>query len=124
MRLARHASLGRLASLMMLPAAVLFLPLGAGSADCAAPYLRIGEGNQAPVLTRDSSVTIEGRAFVDGCDDQPDQPAWGCSASREEEEVPSTDVALIVRQGTRHWDLGSEGAGLAADNELGQITWK
>lgn len=78
------------------------------------------------MLTRDSSVTIEGRAFVDGCDDQPDQPAWGCSASREEEEeeVPSTDVALIVRQGTRHWDLGSEGAGLAADNELGQITWE
>ncbi len=115
------------ASLLILLTATALWPVDPGSADCASPYLQIGD-NPRPVLSPDFSVTVAGRAFVKGCNDQP--APLGCSASREEEEeeeeeeVPSTDVALIVRQGTRHWDLGSEDAGLAADNELGQITWK
>ena len=111
----------RLASLLILLTATALWPVDPGSADCASPYLQIGD-NPRPVLSPDFSVTVAGRAFVKGCNDQP--APLGCSTSREEEEVPSTDVALIVRQGTRHWDLGSEDAGIAATNELGQITWE
>ncbi len=52
------------------------------------------------------------------------QPAWGCSTPDEgETSAPMQDVTLVIRQGSRDWELASEDAGTAADNKLGHISW-
>ncbi len=67
--------------------AIAFAPLGSASADCANPYLFVGDGEDRPVLTTDSPVTIEGRAFVDGCNDTGTSSALsGCSPSKDPEK--------------------------------------
>jgi hypothetical protein len=107
--------------------ATAVLPVAGAEASCAAPYLQVGEFEQRPVLEAGSSVTVEGRAFVDGCNDSGGVAVVGCIAIPEEEtdtEAAMSDVTLSLRQGPRRYDLGTEDAGLAEDNELGQITWE
>lgn len=95
------------------------------SASCASPYLQVAEDSAAPpVLGRGDRVTVEGRAFVDGCDDTGAATAWGCSTDEGESEQPMRDVQLRLRQGGRTWQLGSEDAGTTDDNRLGQISWR
>lgn len=52
--------------------ALLPVPLSPASASCPAPYL---EGTEGLVMERGAAATIEGRSFVDGCQD-----SMNCSA--------------------------------------------
>lgn len=95
------------------------------SASCASPYLELPGSHAArPVLVRGSSVTVEGRAFVDGCNDTGGSDAWGCSSDDGETVLPLEGVTLRIRQGQREWELGSEDAGRAEDNKLGHVSWE
>lgn len=99
-------------------------PTWDASASCAAPYLQMADTSAGtPVLVRGSSITVEGRAFVDGCNDGGSSDAWGCSSDEGEAEVPMDDVTLRIRQGQREWELGTEDAGTADGNRLGHVAW-
>lgn len=107
-------------------AGFLLAPLGGVSASCAAPYLQMHDGRERPTLNATDAVTVEGRAFVDGCSDGETQSVvWGCSVSSSEggEEAPMSDIVLSIRQGARTFDVAVEDAGVAANNTLGQVTW-
>ena len=111
--------------LVLLLGAVLPWPGGTASAQCAAPWLYVGDREQRrPAISKDDPVTVEGRGVVDGCDDGTGQDVLGCTVDEPEAEVPMTDVTLSIRQGDRSWRLGTEDAGRAEDGELGHITWK
>jgi hypothetical protein len=98
-------------------------PAERAAASCAAPSLQIGDDTQRRVtIATSATVTVEGRGFVDGCDDSGGQTEWGC-ASDDVTQAPSRDVGLSIRQGAQRWDLGSADAGTAEDNRLGQVTW-
>jgi hypothetical protein len=92
------------------------------AASCAAPYLKT---NDMMVLERGTTVSVEGRAFVDGCQDTGScTEQLGCShCDYGEEETPLNDVPLTLVQGERRWQLGEADAGKASDNRLGWVTW-
>jgi len=118
----RHKRLGLAAALLV---TVAPWPSWQASASCAGPYLKTpGSRAAPPVLVRGSSNTIEGRAFVDGCNDTGGSDAWGCSSDEGETESPMEDIMLTIRQGQRKWQLGSEDAGNADDNKLGHVSWE
>jgi hypothetical protein len=98
-----------------------FPELGA-AASCAAPYLKVEDES---VLQRGTTATVEGRAFVEGCQDAGScTEQFGCShCDYGPEEAPLTDVRLTLVQGERRWRLGEADAGRASDNELGWVTW-
>ncbi len=50
----------------LLAVAVVPYPQVGASASCAAPYLDLSEG---PTFKRGAKVTVEGAAFVNGCQD-------------------------------------------------------
>lgn len=82
--------------------ALSLLPAGGGAqASCAAPYLTLGD----LAVSAGSPLTVEGRAFVEGCDDTGGGDAFGCSTDEGETEVPMEDVLLEVRQAGRTWDV-------------------
>lgn len=114
--------------LAMLAVAVLPIPTGASaSASCASPYLFIDQGDRTASLAPGSSVSVQGRAFVRGCDDtgSVSAGAFGCeSAERRTPTPPMRDVALVLKQGKSRWELGAEDAGAAQDNKLGHIAWQ
>jgi hypothetical protein len=97
-------------------------PGAPATASCAAPYLRIAGDLPAPAPG--GEFVVEGRAFVDGCDDAGGTTVFGCSVDEAEPEVPLKAVTLRLRQGGTEWDLGTADAGSAEDGQLGQITWR
>jgi hypothetical protein len=105
-------------------AAVAPWPVTPAAGSCARPYLYIGDPQPArPVPVTTSTVTVQGRAFARGCNDTGTVNVFGCDTSRREVEEPMTEVTLTVQQGSRSWWLGTENAGTAEENRLGQITW-
>lgn len=113
------------AAAAVLAATIAPLPTWTASAGCVAPYLRVDDaGEGRPIVFRGASVTVEGRAFVEGCDDTDGSSGFlGCSSHDEEPVLPHEDVLLRITQGDRRWDLGRADAGSADDNQLGQISW-
>ena len=103
------------------------------SASCAAPSFDIEYSERHPyVMNEDATgLTIEGRDFVNGCDDEPDAhegSGLGCSPAEDSEtdtpaETPMEDVQLRLRQDGNEWVLGTSDAGSTNDNELGHISW-
>lgn len=86
-------------------------------AGCVAPYLEdSATGAAPPVLRLGSTVTIEGDAFANGCDDTGS--TWACSAESRE---PMQDVVLRIRQGGREWELGSADA--SDGDTVGHVEW-
>jgi len=92
-------------------------PAGDATAGCVAPYLEdSATGAEPPVLRLGSNVTIEGDAFVDGCNDTGS--TWACSA---EPVIPMEDVVLRIHQRGSEWELGSADA---SDGETrGHVQW-
>ena len=74
-----------------------FPELGA-AASCAAPYFK---SEDESVLQRGTTATVEGRAFVAGCQDTGScMEQFGCSHCDDgPEETPLTDVRLTLVQG-------------------------
>ncbi len=103
--------------------ALSLVPVGTSTASCSGPTISVGELAR-PVLTRGASVTVDGRSFVDGCNDQGGGDVFGCREVEPEPVVPLEDVVLRLRQSGRSWDLGTSDAGSAKDNRLGHIAWE
>jgi len=115
---------GRGAALALIGVGVAFVPMGGATASCAAASLEVGSGATPPRLSVGSEISVDGQSFVNGCDDGGSQSVLGCSTSEGEQETPRSDVTLVIRQDGREFKLGTENAGVAADNELGQISWE
>lgn len=114
----------RLPWLVLVLLAVSLAPVGGASASCAAPSIDIT--SSADELLPGDTFTVTGSAFVAGCNDGVGTTggAFGCSHQDEPEpEIPAEDVRLVLRQGSTRWVLGTEDAGTAETNQLGQITW-
>ena len=108
-------------ALVAVAAAVFFAtcpwPAGDAVAGCVAPYLEgSATGAEPPVLRLGSTVTIQGDAFVEGCNDTGS--TWACSA---ESESPMDDIVLRIEQGGREWKLGSADA--SGGEARGQVEW-
>jgi hypothetical protein len=102
----------------LLGLALVPLPRTPAAASCAAPSLEAAERS---VLGRGTTTTIEGRGFVDGCQDNMSCSAVpGCSHCEYNDPAPKPlqDVALRLRQGNRRWLLGTADA-----DHLGRVTW-
>lgn len=111
----------RLVLLAMTLTTLSLVPAGA-SASCAAPDLRVGGSWEGVVLVPGQAVVVEGRAFVEGCDDTGGGDAFGCSRAEEEREVPYADVLLELRQGSRVWELDAEDAS-TTPGSVGRVEW-
>ena len=104
---------------VLLGMAIAPFPHTPASASCAGPYL---EASQRLVLDRGTTTTVEGRAFVDGCQDSMGcSEVLGCSHCEYDEPTttPLQDVTLRLRQGQRTWRVGSENA----DGDEGRVIW-
>ncbi|MFC6286318.1 hypothetical protein ACFP3Q_17815 [Nocardioides sp. GCM10027113] len=87
-------------------------------ASCVAPNL---DRERRAGLERGTTVTVAGRAFVDGCRDTMScRVLLGCSSCEhdEPEPVPYAGVRLVLEQGERRWDLGVVDA-----DEDGSVVW-
>ena len=102
--------------------AISLMPVDTSSASCAAPYLTADMEGTTLAVRPGQRLSIEGRAFVIGCDDEGDG-ALGCS-SKGESAMPMTDVRLTLVQGAESWELGAADAGSAEDDQLGHVTWE
>lgn len=113
------------AAATMLTAAITPWPTWTASAGCVAPYLRIDDAREElPIVTRGATVTVEGRAFVEGCNDTGGSSGFlGCSAQEDEPVLPHEDILLRITQGDRQWELGREDAGSADEDQLGHVSW-
>lgn len=131
-----HARTLALASLLVLAAAPY--PQPPAQASCAAPRLQLegaagteradrAEGGSRPTLRRGEQVTVSGRGFVAGCDDEPDAPTLDCSGGDEGGAgVPESDIALVLLRGRatmRQTVVAEADARGAEDGELGHVTW-
>jgi hypothetical protein len=97
-------------------------PQQPASASCAGPTLSVVGADDPPVVLPGAEVTVEGRFFVDGCDDTGGSNIFGCEEPSEAVN-PMHDVELVIKQRGREWVLGSEDAGSASANQLGEISW-
>ncbi len=117
--------------LLLLAAAVAPFPGAPASASCVGPQLATAgqraipsearPGQRAPAVRPASVVSVDGRFFVDGCDDTGGQTSvLGCDrqAGPEDQVAPMKDVELVLRQGGREWSLGTADA-----DAHGRITW-
>lgn len=106
--------------MVALAAAAVSLPLGLpgpATAGCIAPQLRLAGERYAdgtapespPTVLRGGEVTVEGRAFREGCDDTGAVDTFGCE--EREQVVPLRDVELVLEQSGRSWPLGAADAG-------------
>lgn len=103
--------------------AVAPFPKTPASASCTGPYFEVAEGL---VLERGTTVTVEGRGFAEGCSDSMGcEVGPGCDDCEYDDppERPMTEVALVLRQGNRTWELAVDDAGSAADDRLGWTSW-
>jgi hypothetical protein len=104
---------------MLLGLAVAPFPQPPAAASCAAPSL---EAPRRLVLERGARTTVEGRGFVDGCQDSMGcTVALGCSHCEYDEPTPRPlkDVPLRLRQRDRTWWLGITDAEAA-----GRVSWR
>jgi hypothetical protein len=103
-------------------------PLGSAQGSCAGPQLSVtGATADPPVLYTGRPLVVEGRHFVEGCEDEPQQDSvLGCSAGESEsEETPMTSVRLTLVQGDRKWSLGTADAGTGEERaDRGHTTWE
>jgi hypothetical protein len=107
----------------MLGLAALPFPQTPGSASCAGPYL---EDTERLVLQHGATITIEGRSFVDGCQDSMScSVGWGCDSCEYDDPPPTPmeDVGLRLVQRDRTWSLDVADAEAAENNHLGWVTW-
>jgi len=103
--------------------AVLPFPQPPVSASCAGPYLK---DTERLALERGATVTIEGRSFVDGCQDSMSCSVGpGCDSCEYDDPAPRPmeDVRLRLVQRDRTWDLSVADAETAENNRLGWVTW-
>lgn len=110
--------------LALLGLAVAPLPSTPAVASCAAPYLDLPRD---PTLSRGTSATVEGRAFVDGCRDTMScSETLGCGSCEYDAppERPLRDLTLELVRGTRTWPLGTADAGTEEDGRLGEVSWE
>jgi hypothetical protein len=111
--------------LVLLGLAVAPYPSSPASADCAAPQLSIdGEYSSRgdPIeLQRGDEVTIEGRYFVDGCNDTGGGGAFGCSQDEPESTPPQQNVELQLLE-KRSSATGISLGRADADGD-GRATW-
>jgi len=117
----------RRSSLLLGTAALAVLlapsPPPPATASCSGPYLI---DTDHLVLERGTTATVEGRSFVDGCQDSVGcQVGFGCDDCEYDEppERAREDIALRLVQAGRSWDLDVADAGAAADDHLGWVTW-
>lgn len=109
-------------ALLVLLAALLGLSLTPytptpAAASCASPSL----GGGPIVLRHHGEQTVDGRDFVDGCQDSMGcSAAPGCHSCEYDDPAPqpSTDVRLRLRQAHRTWRLGTADA-----DDSGRVTW-
>ena len=103
-------------------------PRGSAHGSCAGPQLSVsGSAAEPPVLYTGRPLVVEGRHFVEGCDDELQQDSFlGCSVDEpESEEAPMTSVRLTLVQGDRKWPLGTADAGTGKDRaDRGHTTWE
>jgi hypothetical protein len=105
----------------LLGLAVAPFPESPASASCAAPYLP----GERLVLQRGTTVTVEGRAFVDGCQDTMScSVGLGCEQCEYDDPppVPMDDVRLRLGQNGRRWELAVADAS-AEQGRLGEVEW-
>ena len=103
---------------MLLGLAVAPFPQPPAAASCAAPSL---EAPRRLVLERGGTTTVEGRGFVDGCQDSMScSVGLGCDRCEYDEPTPQPlrDVALRLRQRDRTWRLGTADA-----DSAGRVSW-
>ena len=100
-------------------------PLGSAHGSCAGPQLSVGpETGRAPTLRAGLPVEVQGRHFVEGCDDTGSSSVLGCSAPEVSEEVPMTEVRLVLVQGDTRWELGVADAGTGEESaDRGHTSW-
>ncbi|HET6165621.1 MAG TPA: hypothetical protein VFE07_02230 [Marmoricola sp.] len=99
-------------------------PQEAASASCVGPMLHVGDAHR-PVVVRGARMIVEGKFFMDGCDDVVAVETTGCTAHTEQRDPasPMKDVTLSIRQAGHVWTLGTADAGTAKNDSLGQVTW-
>ena len=107
---------------MLLGLAVAPFPASPAAADCAGPQLTIdGEQAHDPAtaisLRRGDQVTVDGRYFVQGCDDTGTSGGLGCSPDNEAVPMHDIELRLVPGSGTAV-SLGMEDA-----NEAGGTSW-
>ena len=103
--------------------AVAPFPQPPASASCSGPYIKDAE---RLVLARGATVTIEGRSFVDGCQDSMScSVGLGCDSCEYDDPPPTPmeGVELRLVQRDRTWELGVADAEAAENNQLGWVTW-
>jgi hypothetical protein len=115
---------------VLLGLAVVPYPAAPAAASCAAPWLSFdGErpGRERVEVARGEELTVLGRGFVSGCDDQGEVSAFSCSGNDVgQAEEPMVDIELYVAQQRPTYtqvSLGMADAGTAEDNRLGWVTW-
>lgn len=99
--------------------AVAPYPQSPARASCVGPTLAV---EKHAVLEQATTLTVDGKWFVDGCADTGTcRTGPGCDDCEPEIEQPEpmTDVYLELRQGGRRFVLGAADAG-----EDGRITWE
>jgi hypothetical protein len=114
----------------LLGLAVVPYPAAPATASCAAPWLSFDgdfPGRGRVEVVRGEELTVQGRGFVEGCDDTGGGSAFGCSGEDVRElEKPLQDVELVVLQGQPTMEqtpLAVADAEGAVDDHLGWITW-
>ncbi len=78
------------------------------------------------VVKRGTTLTIEGKYFVDGCQDVGSCSVGGAcedqSCDYGPEPRPMTDVTLRLVQDGRRWNLGTTDAGAGGEGD-GSVSW-
>lgn len=98
-------------------------PHGPASASCAAPSLDVSD---SLVLRRGANAVVEGRGFVDGCQDSMScSGVLGCDNCEYDDPPPQPleDVDLRLVQRDRSWLLGTADAGAAENGRQGRVSW-
>jgi hypothetical protein len=107
---------------LLLAAAVAPFPGSPAQASCVGPQLSItGQRARLPEVRPAIAVTVDGRYFVNGCDDTGGQATgFGCAhRTRPQDRVtPMAHVELVLRQHGREWRLGT-----AEATSDGRISW-
>jgi hypothetical protein len=119
----RRGVLGLSAGLTAL--ALAPLPSTPAVAGCAARELSVagdlGSRQSPVVLVRGEEVTVDGRRFIDGCDDTGGGDAFGCSTDEPEPEIPVEDARLELLESA----AGEHGLvlGEADADHAGRVSW-
>jgi hypothetical protein len=103
----------------LLAAALAPFPGSPAAASCAGSVLSIAGPTDPPELQPGDALTVDGRFFVDGCDDTGGQDTFFGCEEEHETVTPMTDVDLVLRQRGREWPLGTADA-----TRDGDLSWE